>query len=1105
MKSRLTALLILFAASVFAQDMPKVVPPSPEAAAAFKFTEVPVSLYSGLPNITIPLFEIESGGVTVPISISYHARGIKVAEIASRVGLGWTLNAGGMVSRQERGGDDNAYSQLDLENFFYDEYVRFSEAHELWQFAGQPESQFNRIPDQYLYSVNGLSGKFIMDYMDNKILVQNYSDVKVESVNTIIDGKGNTYFFGPGDVDVVSFNRELKEIGTNYNQTGGAQVTENTWHLSSIKTYKGNLITFNYENEVSIFVRRSYDKYDPFSAPAQYRSNASEISSTQKRLTSIVFDKGRLVFEYNSQPREDFGNAIATNNAAARYLKRIVLYNNNNNIIKIVKFGYEYVLADDDNNTHLNYKTWDPPARKRLYLKTLHIEDNASVDIPPYRFEYNSIKLPNRHSNSQDVWGYYNGKANGRVLKSGPEAAPGARSVDTLYSAAGMLEKIVYPEGGSTKFYYEHNKVFNRFPRDVVFDNPNPYTTEYVYLSHIDYNNPAYYSVVENVYRKPFTVPEAKAGAVQYRVDISDPANCYPTSNFIHCKFQITIYNNNYSQVLYQTGDNQSTNLWNLKPGDYILEVKPRNPSHNPQIQGTDEYFSVDLKWIQTLPSTDPIYGAGKRIKKIEYYDPVNNKTITKTYDYNDPATGQTSGLLLGLPNFLSIERTIVTIQGEQQNVFGWIGNIPGSPLSTYQEQSVGYETVTEYTGEGSNVLGKTVRKFTITPDSGRYYDFPYHPPNDKEYLRGKELRVLHYKRNSDGSYSLVKKIENEYRYGGEAGPLVSIDYTHPLAIGLEDCPSPGTPGGIPLYCLNTDYVKNRKHYRLPLALIYYTRYENPDAGAEEKSYEAYQLTGGTMDLSKTITTDYFDDGSQIQTVNEYFYDHDHHYNLAEQHQTTSVGTEKIITKYYYSADPEMAGKPAVPDLLTMNMREIPLVTQTYKDGTKLSETETAFKDWDIGTGRLVMPEYIKTAKGDNTLENKIQFTKLDSENGNILEVRQVDGNYISYIWGFDGLYPIAKIENATLQQVLTALNMTEAAVKALTIIPVNTDIRTLLPNALVTTYEYTPLVGVTKITDPNGKNTYYEYDQLKRLKAVRDHYNNLLSETQYNYRPSTP
>src|SRR5690554_1424036 len=84
------------------QQLPNVVPPSPEAAQLAKFVETPVSHYNGTPNIYIPLFEINSGGVTIPIGISYHAKGIQVAEIASRIGLGWTLNAGGVITRQVR-------------------------------------------------------------------------------------------------------------------------------------------------------------------------------------------------------------------------------------------------------------------------------------------------------------------------------------------------------------------------------------------------------------------------------------------------------------------------------------------------------------------------------------------------------------------------------------------------------------------------------------------------------------------------------------------------------------------------------------------------------------------------------------------------------------------------------------------------------------------------------------------------------------------------------------------------------------------------------------------------------------------------------------------
>jgi len=48
-------------------------------------------------------FEIESGRITVPIGLSYHGSGIKVDEIASRTGIGWVLNTGGVVTRTVKG------------------------------------------------------------------------------------------------------------------------------------------------------------------------------------------------------------------------------------------------------------------------------------------------------------------------------------------------------------------------------------------------------------------------------------------------------------------------------------------------------------------------------------------------------------------------------------------------------------------------------------------------------------------------------------------------------------------------------------------------------------------------------------------------------------------------------------------------------------------------------------------------------------------------------------------------------------------------------------------------------------------------------------------
>ena len=90
----------------------KITPPAWEAASIFKFQEVPVSTYTGLANTTVPLYTINLKRMSIPINVSYHARGVKVDEIASRVGTGWALNYGGMVSRQIRGNADDSGSFL---------------------------------------------------------------------------------------------------------------------------------------------------------------------------------------------------------------------------------------------------------------------------------------------------------------------------------------------------------------------------------------------------------------------------------------------------------------------------------------------------------------------------------------------------------------------------------------------------------------------------------------------------------------------------------------------------------------------------------------------------------------------------------------------------------------------------------------------------------------------------------------------------------------------------------------------------------------------------------------------------------------------------------
>jgi YD repeat-containing protein len=56
------------------------------------------------------------------------------------------------------------------------------------------------------------------------------------------------------------------------------------------------------------------------------------------------------------------------------------------------------------------------------------------------------------------------------------------------------------------------------------------------------------------------------------------------------------------------------------------------------------------------------------------------------------------------------------------------------------------------------------------------------------------------------------------------------------------------------------------------------------------------------------------------------------------------------------------------------------------------------------------------------------------------------------------------------------------------------------LPCAMIYTYTYKPLIGMTGETSPKGRTTYYEYDDLGRLTVVRDHDLKILREICYNY-----
>lgn len=76
---------------------------TPTAASLGKYGDVGVSYFTGNPNISIPLYELDVRGVKMPISLDYDAAGVMPNSLPSWAGQNWTLDIGGVITRTVKG------------------------------------------------------------------------------------------------------------------------------------------------------------------------------------------------------------------------------------------------------------------------------------------------------------------------------------------------------------------------------------------------------------------------------------------------------------------------------------------------------------------------------------------------------------------------------------------------------------------------------------------------------------------------------------------------------------------------------------------------------------------------------------------------------------------------------------------------------------------------------------------------------------------------------------------------------------------------------------------------------------------------------------------
>lgn len=276
----LASLTVLLTLPLSAQefDIPqvaqKIVPPAPTAASLAKYGNVPVSNFTGIPNISIPLGQVDGLHLSVPVTLGYHGGGVKVDEMAGWTGLNWSLSAGGTITRTVRGLEDRSSGGFqnnpvldDIDNGVLDLFAHPSHV------EAMANGTMDGEVDIYHFNALGYSGKFIID-RDNIVRIIPYQDLLIEPLGqdgflmTAPDGTRFTFDV----VESTTSGSDTNGNASNGSCEGGSSapsVTQRSaWHLSKIENANlTDAITFTYGNahtyyyETGITATRYFDNY----------------------------------------------------------------------------------------------------------------------------------------------------------------------------------------------------------------------------------------------------------------------------------------------------------------------------------------------------------------------------------------------------------------------------------------------------------------------------------------------------------------------------------------------------------------------------------------------------------------------------------------------------------------------------------------------------------------------------------------------------------------------------------------------------------------------------------------------------------------------------
>lgn len=236
--------------------------------------------------------------------------------------------------------------------------------------------------------------------------------------------------------------------------------------------------------------------------------------------------------------------------------------------------------------------------------------------------------------------------------------------------------------------------------------------------------------------------------------------------------------------------------------------------------------------------------------------------------------------------------------------------------------------------------------------------------------------------------------------------------------------------------------------------------------------------------LSQTEVTEYSPSGSVIlkTTTTRTL---DSNYRLATEQLIDSSGGAVVTACEWLPACPAMLSKMTVS-------RNGVLAEGVYRQYTTVS-----------GHPDLYVPQTIQSADpGGNpsspTWRNE-QTCSSWSSRGLPLEICDKAGMPTSIVWAWDGMYPAAKVVGKTFSALTSADSSLQGGVLQGNLTAASeTALRALTP-AVVTTFRWNPLVGLTESGSESGRKAGYLYDSAGRLSSVENDSGSTILSYQYN------